>query len=100
VQGSGFRDHHDRFEQAGAVILGASFDDEEANRAFAEKFDFPFELLCDTDKSLGLAYGACSSVDAAYPSRITYVIGGDGRIAAAFEKVRPKSHAEDVLAVL
>lgn len=77
-----------------------SFDTEDENRAFAEKFSFPFELLCDTDKSLGLAYGAASSADAGYPDRIAYLIGPDGTIRHAWEKANPASHPEDVLAVL
>lgn len=32
--------------------------------------------------------------------RITYVIGADGRVAAVFPKVKPATHAEEVLAVL
>ena len=38
-------------------MLGASYDTVDANRAFAEKFQFPFRLLCDTDRVLGTAKG-------------------------------------------
>ena len=32
--------------------------------------------------------------------RTTFLIGGDGRIARVFEKVKPKGHAAEVLAAL
>ena len=40
------------------MILGASFDSPEENKAFKDKFNFPYDLLCDTGKSMGIAYGA------------------------------------------
>ena len=67
------------------------------NAAFAEKFSFPFPLLCDTSRSIGLAYGACDSPDARTARRISYLIGPDGRIVMAYEKVAPASHPEEVL---
>lgn len=70
----------------GLVILGVSFDDAAANKAFAEKFDVNFPLLCDTTRAMGIAYGAATRADAEYPERITYVIGRDGVIEYA-EKV-------------
>ena len=78
------------------MILGASFDDEAANSAFARKFDFNFPLLCDTDRALGLAYGACDTPDAGFARRISYLIAPDGTIARAYPKVEPKTHPGEV----
>ncbi len=69
----------------------------ETNRAFAEKFRYPFPLLCDTDRTVGLAYGACDTRDAAYARRVTYVIGPDGLIEQAHPKVTPRSHPGEIL---
>ena len=91
------RDHADRVEAAGLVVLGISFDSVEDNRAFAEKFDFPFRLLCDVDRSVGIAYGAAASPEDGYAKRISYVIGEDGRILLAYPKVDPKAHLDQVL---
>jgi len=85
------------FQQQNAEVLGASFDDQDANARFAEKFSFPFPLLCDTDRKLGLAYEACESSDARVPARISYLIGPDGRIRAAYAKVSPPTHPAEVL---
>jgi peroxiredoxin Q/BCP len=82
------------------VILGASFDGVDANRAFAEKFAYPFKLLCDTDQQLGAAYGAVDPADPGYPRRISYLIGPDRRIVKAYATVKPATHPDQVLADL
>ncbi len=82
------------------MILGASFDDVAANRAFAEKYKYPFKLLCDVDRSLGKAYGALDDAEPGYAKRISYLIGRDGKIAKAYATVKPATHHEQVLADL
>jgi peroxiredoxin Q/BCP len=82
------------------VILGASFDPVEANCAFAQKFNFPYKLVCDTTHEVGKAYGAYDPAEASWPRRISYLIGPDGRIARAYAKVKPKDHPAEVLADL
>jgi peroxiredoxin Q/BCP len=72
----------------------------EENRAFAEKFGFPYQLLCDTQRAIGMAYGACDEPSAEYAKRISYLIGADGRVERAWAKVDPKAHTEEVLKAL
>jgi peroxiredoxin Q/BCP len=67
------------------------------NAAFARKFSYPFDLLCDTDRNVGLAYGACDTATAEYARRITYLIGTSGKIAKAYAKVKPAEHPAEVL---
>ena len=76
-----------------------SFDSVDENRAFAEKFDFPFRLLCDTDKQLSIAFGAADA-DSKYPSRYTFVIDPDGLIAHAIDTSDPAGQADALLARL
>ena len=80
--------------------MGASFDTVEENRAFAEKFDFPYPLLCDTDRALGLAYKACEDANDGYARRITYVISPDGAIEQAIETSDPAGQASELLSTL
>lgn len=82
------------------MIYGVSFDTEAENKAFAEKFNFPFPLLCDTDRKIGMAYGACDEPTAGYAKRITYVIGPDGHIAQAIDQVNAREHPEQLLSTL
>lgn len=77
-----------------------SFDDENANAAFAKKFDFPFPLLCDTGRSIGLAYGAADSAKDEYARRIAYVIDEEGKIAQAHGKVDAGSYPRTQLETL
>ena len=70
------------------------------NSAFAQKYDFPFLLLCDTTRALGLAYGACDDAKAGYARRISYLIDESGKIQKAYDSVSPRSHPAEVLADL
>jgi len=91
------RDQADVLEQQGIEVLGVSFDTVEENRAFAEKFDFPYKLLCDTERELGLAYSAARTADEGYARRISYVIDEEGRVLLAYKKVDPQDHLEVIL---
>jgi peroxiredoxin Q/BCP len=81
-------------------ILGISFDSAAENLAFAEKFDYDFPLLCDVERKVGLAYGACKSEKDRYPARITYVVGPDGKIEQAIETKDPAGQASALLALM
>jgi len=67
------------------------------NRAFAEKFGYDFPLLCDTDRKIALAYGACDAPDTGFAPRITFVIDETGVIMHTLPKVNPSTHTEEVL---
>ena len=69
----------------------------EENAAFAKKFDLPYTLLCDVDREIGLAYGACDEPNAGYADRITYIIDEDGFISQAFSHVETRTHPAKVL---
>ena len=79
------------------MILGASFDTPEKNKAFRDKFDFPFDLLCDVDRRIGLAYGAADSARRWMPRRISYLIDPQSRVAKVYANVTPASHPDEVL---
>lgn len=81
------------------MIIGISCDTPEDNAAFRTKFDFPYDLLCDVDRQVSLAYGAVDS-DAARPKRISYLIDGAGNIKKAYATVVPAEHPDQVLADL
>ncbi len=78
-------------------ILGASFDDEKANARFAAKYKFPFPLLCDTDRSIGMAYGAASGPKDEYAKRIAYLIDENGVVAEAHGKVDARAYPAEQL---
>ena len=81
------------------MVLGVSFDTPEDNGAFRSKFDFPYDLLSDTDKSASIAYGAAEA-DSEKPKRVSVLIGTDGKVAAAYDIVKPADHPDEALADL
>ncbi len=81
-------------------MIGVSFDTPADNAAFAKKFDFPFPLISDTGRKLGIAYGACDSPKDEYARRIAYVIDEQGKIAQAHPKVDARSYPKEQLASL
>ena len=70
------------------------------NKAFAEKFGFPYPLLCDTDRTVGLAYHATEEGSTRGAARISYLINEAGVIEQAYDNVDAGKHAAMVLADL
>src|SRR5262245_9896587 len=100
AESCGFGSLYEDYQKLGAEILGCSFDTIEENAAFAKKFNIPFPLLCDVDREIGLAYGACEEPNAGYADRITYVIDEDGFISHAIDKVEARHHPAKRLEIL
>ena len=105
TQACGIRDAWVEFERAGAVVLGVSPDDERSHEKFRSKYDLPFTLLADTDHSVAEQYGVWgekSYLGRNYfgVRRSTFVIDENGKVKKVFEKVKPATHADDVLAAL
>ncbi|MFO0931402.1 MAG: peroxiredoxin [Planctomycetota bacterium] len=97
LEGCGFRDQHDAYTKKGVVVLGISFDTPAENKAFAEKFHFPFDMLCDTERALGLALGVATDAKAQWAKRNTFVIGPTGTLEQIIDKVDVKSHPVELL---
>jgi thioredoxin-dependent peroxiredoxin len=100
-----FRDNLAKFRQLNVEILGVSIDSEKSHQSFVRRYDLPFTLLADPDKRLVEAYGVWGEkrlYGKTYmgTNRVTYLIDETGKIAAVFPKVKPDTHAEEVLLVL
>jgi len=106
-----FRDILPKFEEMNAVVFGVSPDDEKKHRKFADKYDLNFTLLADPKKGENEEPEVCakygvwqekSMYGRTYMgvARTTYIIGSDGKVLHRFDKVKPKEHAEEVLAWL
>ena len=96
IEGKGFRDDYEKFTEKNTVILGVSLDNETDNKAFAEKFNFPYPLLCDVNHEIALAYKAVKGPQDEYASRISYVIDSNGNILEAISQVDTKTHSGDL----
>lgn len=105
VQACEFRDMFPRFDGSKAVILGVSPDGVKSHAKFKAKFDLPFTLLADTEKSIATAYDVWkekSMYGRKYMGveRTTFVIDAHGTIAHIFAKVKPAGHATEVMAAI
>ena len=76
-----------------------SFDTPAENKAFAEKFNFSFPLISDTDRTIGTAYGA--NVDPAKGAqRVGVVIAPDGKIKEWHDRVDARAWPAAVVGTL
>jgi thioredoxin-dependent peroxiredoxin len=104
-QACGIRDAWSEFTEAGAAVLGISPDDVGSHARFRDKHDLPHTLLADPDTEVIRAYGAWGKrkmYGRQYEGviRSTVIVDAEGTVAARWPKVRPKEHADEVLAAL
>lgn len=85
-------------KQYDTTYFMASVDPIDKNKSFAadQKADFP--LLSDPTKQTARAYGVLNMMGVA--SRVTFVIGVDGKILAIDRNVNPATAAQDIAATL
>jgi peroxiredoxin Q/BCP len=105
AQACGIRDVYGELQREGAVVLGVSPDDERSHVKFKEKYDLPFTLLADEGHKLADEYGVWAEKKYAGKTywgvdRSTFVIGEDGTVKKVMHKVKPDTHADEVLATL
>jgi peroxiredoxin Q/BCP len=105
TQACGIRDAYGAFEDAGAVVLGISPDDERSHQKFKQKYGLPFTLLADEGHHVAEEYGVWAEKSYAGRTymgvdRSTFVIAEDGTVKKVLPKVKPATHADEVLAVL
>ena len=102
IEGKGFRDEFQEFEEKNVQILGCSADPPKKQKKFCEKKNFPYFLLSDESHEMLKAYGVWGKkkfMGREYMgiSRVTYIIDENGVIEKVYEKVSVKSHAKDIL---
>lgn len=100
-----FRDNYQEFLDKGASVLGISPDSRESHEKFSEKFSLPFPLLVDKDHKVAEKYGVWVEKNMYGKKswgiqRSTFIIGPDGKVKKAFNKVKVDGHSEEVMAVL
>ena len=105
IEGQELRDEFQNFKDNNTVILGMSADSVKAQKNFCTKQEFPFSLLSDPDKTTIRAYeaiGLKKMYGREYEGifRVSYLIDEKGGVEKAYEKVKPKEHALEVLADL
>jgi peroxiredoxin Q/BCP len=105
TQACGIRDAYGEFEREGAVVLGVSPDNEASHVKFKKKYHLPFALLADEGHRVADEYGVWGPktyMGRTYEGieRSTFVIDADGIVKRVMRKVKPATHADDVLEAL
>jgi len=87
------------------VILGVSPDRLKEQKRFHEKYNLPFDLLCDPEKKVAKAYGVAKEKSMYGKTflgveRSTFLIDSGQIVALVYQKVKADGHARQVLAEL
>ena len=92
------RDHYGELQGAGYEVVGVSRDSAASHVKFKEKYELPFPLIADVDKTLMEAMGAWGEKTMG-TIRTTFIINEEGIIEQIFagKQVKTKEHAEQIL---
>ena len=93
-----FRDNIKPLKELGAEIVGVSLDSVESHKKFTDKYHLPFPLVSDKGE-IATTYGVLKETGSS-ASRVTFIIGKNGKIAKIFPKVDVSIHTEEVVAAL
>lgn len=101
-QACAFAAAHGEYEALGVPVVGVSKDSQKSHQRFAEKNELPFLLLSDSELTAIQAYDVWKEKKLYGKAlmgvvRTTYVIGPDGVIEWAGEKVKPDQNAQQIL---
>ncbi len=96
------RDNFERFQANNYALLGVSADSAKAQGKFKTKYNFPFPLIADEDKSVIEAFGVWGPkkfMGREYDGihRTTFVINEEGIIDEVISDVKTKAHAAQIL---
>lgn len=105
TQACGIRDTQAEFTARNTVVLGISPDAPARLVKFIEKEGLTFDLLSDEDHSIAESYGVWAlkkfmGKEFVGIHRLTFIIDEEGILVHIIEKVKTKSHHDDVLALL
>jgi peroxiredoxin Q/BCP len=96
------RDHYKTLQDKGYQLFGVSADSSKKQKSFADKYDLPFPLLADEDKSVINAFGVWGpkkfqgrEYDGIH--RTTFLIDEEGKVEKVISKVKTKDHAAQIL---
>lgn len=100
-----FKDNYQSLISQGFEVIGVSTDDEKSHKKFESKFDLPFTLIADTEKTIVESYGVWvekSMYGKSYmgTSRKTFVIDEEGKIITVIDKVDTKAPSKQVLEII
>ena len=105
TQACGIRDAKKELDKLDTVVFGVSPDPVPKLQRFIEKKELNFDLLSDEDKKITEKYGVWGlkkfmGKEFMGVIRTTFIIGKDGRLKHIMDKVKTKTHHDDVIEIL
>ncbi|MGB0453864.1 MAG: thioredoxin-dependent thiol peroxidase [Bacteriovoracaceae bacterium] len=102
VQACGIRDTKKEFQKLKTVVLGVSPDAPERLQKFIDRDELNFDLLSDPEHKIADKYGSWGPkkfMGKEYDGilRTTFIIGKDGKLKHVMDKVKTKTHHDDVI---
>lgn len=98
------RDNYERFLAKGYAVVGVSIQSAESHKKFIAKYNLPFPLIADTDKTLVTELGAYGEKKMYGKTtigtiRTTFVADENGIITEVFRarQVKVKEHASQII---
>lgn len=105
TQACALRDVQAEYDSVNAVVLGVSPDAPERLKKFEDKHELNFTLLSDEDHAIAEKYGVWGlkkfmGREFMGILRTTFIIDEEGRLSHIMDKVKTKTHHDDVMAIL
>ncbi len=105
IEACAIRDQFKDFRDIGAVVLGVSTDSVVSHKKFAAAYELPFTLLSDAHKEVVGMYGVFGEKKFMVKTymgttRTSFLIDPSLTIAKVYEKVKPETHAAEVVSDL
>ena len=105
TQGQQFRDHYANFAAANTEIFGISRDSIKSHENFKAKFEFPFDLLADTEELACQLFGVIKmkkmyGKEVRGIERSTFIINKEGVLIHEWRGVKVYGHIQEVLAFI
>ena len=95
------RDNYDMWLSKGYAVVGVSPDNEASHQKFIKKYNLPFPLLADTEKTIMGAFetwGEKNMYGKKFMGvlRTTFVIDGEGIITKIFKRPKVDVHSQQI----
>ena len=103
-QACNLRDNYHVLLKKGYAVVGVSTDSEKRHKKFVEKYDLPFPLLADEDRTIHTQYGVWGEkkfMGRIYDGthRTTFLINESGVIDKIIVRPDTKNHTEEILEI-
>ena len=105
IEADEFSKEYKKFQKIGVTVIGISTDSVESHKKFVDKMGIPYVLLSDPESEVSKKFGVWGKkqfMGKEYMGiqRSTFLIDEKGKIFKVYPSVKPKGHAEEVLAIL